>query len=112
MASLDAFEICCYAARAGLVKARCHDAMGPFRLFRVTVLTLLIGCVLVVGGRSAASPGTTERVSVDSAGIEGNGDSGGPTLDVASLSIRALRLCRAGARTYSSATARRGPRSE
>jgi len=57
-----------------------------FLLFVTLALAVLVVTSAPTG---ASSPATTERVSVDSVGIEGNDDSGGPTLDVASLAISA-----------------------
>jgi Tol biopolymer transport system component len=56
--------------------------MKLFRFFPLLTLVLLILMALIVGGRSAASPGATERVSVDSSGNQGNAGSGinGPAI--------------------------------
>jgi Tol biopolymer transport system component len=54
--------------------------MKAFRFFPLIALVLLIGVTLVMAARGVASPGTTERVSVDSAGNEGDRASGSPAI--------------------------------
>ena len=46
----------------------------------VTVAVLVAVATVTFGRSSSAAPGATERVSLDSAGIEGNGFSGYPTI--------------------------------
>jgi hypothetical protein len=47
---------------------------------RFALLLVVAAAALVSGARTNASPGTTERVSVDSAGNEGNGHSWGAAI--------------------------------
>jgi Tol biopolymer transport system component len=49
--------------------------MRDTRFFPLVVLVLLIGVTLIMAGRGVASPGTTTRVSVSTAGNQGNNDS-------------------------------------
>jgi len=50
------------------------------RLLTSAVVGLALGSAMLTSGTTTASPGTTERVSVDSAGNQGNDHSGGPLM--------------------------------